>query len=1102
MPAIRDYTVNYNTSTSAQGFTQAAPTSVSGDLLLAMISADTGTQVYGAGDPISYCYGATAAPVYTDYTTAANNDTANDVNVLSSTPALNAALYCGHARRFRSVAFLLGTAANGTFTVTWEYWNGSAWTTLPSVTDGTTGYTAAAGVHRLVYWSYAPGDWATTSVNGTTAYWVRGRISAFTSVTTAPLATRVWIGEWQQLFATVNTSSHGVVYKQAASEPAEYLLAYTVAETTNGLILSIRNYDTKAPFSTTNDGSYAESNADTYQALDNTTTGIAQSFASTSGQLASASFYLKKNGTPTGNAVAKLYAHSGSLGTTSVPTGVALQVSEPFDVSTLTTTATLITFGFTFQYPLANATNYCIALEYTSGTSSNYIQVGYDASSPGHAGNKSTFASAAWSAQSGHDTCFYVTKFAYTTGTHSAAKSNMPTMTTSRNKTMLLYMATNSGVAVPSIIEGSATLIAGKDGTAHSDACSWSFQNIAGTTASNVGLSNMTAAAGTTSVIGVQPPESGTVVVPGYCAVDDSVYVSPFTGAAFNSDAVPVNTITTQLAGANAVINGTTLTNAVNTYTLADYGINTYHAMAKLTGVATNNTWAGWSASVVARTTLAGKNILFHISPQTPISIQTTDSVATANACGIAIGLGTSANNFKFWHVHGAGTAFGAASYVPVVVNTNNTTGLIQTTGTLNVNSIERIAVATSAKVVAATWLFGSIWALDKTVIAGGDSTEPVSIPGIVSAASSGHERYSCVIQGAGQMLALQPLQFGDGGVNNIYLDLNSTAIEFPTLYNKTAKKVNYCSVENFSGLTYFAGNTDTIKHRNSVVSSESKYHWRFATASVSSNTATFPSATYDFDGLSVIGAGNVWLNANVDLTGVTFNACDKITAVNNVMTRCVITKSAALSGNAAVYITGASQSALQTSLDKFVTCSFTFNTTPTAALELNYTGAAANITLNMTGYTFSNNTKDIYWTAPSNSALTINNLSGTNANTYSATNSNTVTFLNAKTFIISNIIDGSEIRILKQSDSSELAGAENVGASPSGLNNVTVDADPDNAGRYRATYSYNYISDIPVYVVAHHLNYQWLRSTATLKSTNGTLQIAQITDRQYANPA
>ena len=60
---------------------------------------------------------------------------------------------------------------------------------------------------------------------------------------------------------------------------------------------------------------------------------VGQSFTGNGLILNSAEFYLKKKGSPTGNAVVKIYAHSGTYGTSSVPTGSALATSDNFDVS-------------------------------------------------------------------------------------------------------------------------------------------------------------------------------------------------------------------------------------------------------------------------------------------------------------------------------------------------------------------------------------------------------------------------------------------------------------------------------------------------------------------------------------------------------------------------------------------------------------------------------------------------------------------------------------------------------------------------------------------------------------------------------------------------
>ena len=156
--------------------------------------------------------------------------------------------------------------------------------------------------------------------------------------------------------------------------------------------------------------SFSETNADAYNGMyGGWYIKRAQSFTAKAGNLSSCKFYLKKAGSPTGNAVAILYAHSGTYGASSVPTGAALATSNNFGVSTLTTSNQLIEFTFTGaqQYAMINGTYYCITCEYSGGDSSNLIYVASDVSSPTHGGNAAEYLSS-WAALSGHDNCFYV----------------------------------------------------------------------------------------------------------------------------------------------------------------------------------------------------------------------------------------------------------------------------------------------------------------------------------------------------------------------------------------------------------------------------------------------------------------------------------------------------------------------------------------------------------------------------------------------------------------------------------------------------------------------------------------------------------------------
>jgi hypothetical protein len=62
----------------------------------------------------------------------------------------------------------------------------------------------------------------------------------------------------------------------------------------------------------------------------------------------------------------------------------------------------------------------------------------------------------------------------------------------------------------------------------------------------------------------------------------------------------------------------------------------------------------------------------------------------------------------------------------------------------------------------------------------------------------------------------------------------------------------------------------------------------------------------------------------------------------------------------------------------------------------------------------------------------------------------------------------------------------------------MTVSADADNPGRYKASYSYGYTGDVPIYVVAFNEQYQALYLNNSLKADNSTLAVFQTSDRQY----
>lgn len=83
---------------------------------------------------------------------------------------------------FSNLVFDISQIAEDT-TFVWEYWNGSAWTTL-TVND-TSDQFKLLGVHSI-HWKI-PAAWATNTVNSITAFWVRARVSAVGSSPVGPI---------------------------------------------------------------------------------------------------------------------------------------------------------------------------------------------------------------------------------------------------------------------------------------------------------------------------------------------------------------------------------------------------------------------------------------------------------------------------------------------------------------------------------------------------------------------------------------------------------------------------------------------------------------------------------------------------------------------------------------------------------------------------------------------------------------------------------------------------------------------------------------------------------------------------------------------------
>ena len=139
---------------------------------------------------------------------------------------------------------------------------------------------------------------------------------------------------------------------------------------------------------------------------------IAQSFTGNGGNLYTIGVKVKKVGSPTFTLTAYLYAHSGTFGTSSVPTGAVLKTStNTFSESDISSDIQdWIFFTFDGAYTLTAATKYVLVIAITAGSglsSSAYVAVSCYTGF-GHNGNTASFQSSAWAARATYDCKFIV----------------------------------------------------------------------------------------------------------------------------------------------------------------------------------------------------------------------------------------------------------------------------------------------------------------------------------------------------------------------------------------------------------------------------------------------------------------------------------------------------------------------------------------------------------------------------------------------------------------------------------------------------------------------------------------------------------------------
>jgi len=183
--------MSYNPASNIFTFTQDST-----NLLEDLYNIDIGSSLTLMASTRSQCFQRNDVVVVTnnfqDQTPQANENTVDDMQLVPIN-SLNDECYWGNEdRKFAKITLVVTRAGVGTWTVTWQYSTATGWATL-TVTPSPSnfGQFKTAGIGTISF--TPPSAWAKRTVNGINAYWVRAKVTVFTSVATAPLGGQSWL---------------------------------------------------------------------------------------------------------------------------------------------------------------------------------------------------------------------------------------------------------------------------------------------------------------------------------------------------------------------------------------------------------------------------------------------------------------------------------------------------------------------------------------------------------------------------------------------------------------------------------------------------------------------------------------------------------------------------------------------------------------------------------------------------------------------------------------------------------------------------------------------------------------------------------------------
>jgi hypothetical protein len=312
-----------------------------------------------------------------------------------------------------------------------------------------------------------------------------------------------------------------------------------------------------------------------------------------------------------------------------------------------------------------------------------------------------------------------------------------------------------------------------------------------------------------------------------------------------------------------------------------------------------------------------------------------TGSVKTG---GVFVAVG-STSNYRIFQVLSRDNLVNTDDRAVFSVQINQTQTQSGQSGTApTVSAINRLWVLNRGNLATLAQYHCDYHIFNKIIVAGGTDTVPVDSEGVYNIGKFCRVK-TISKQGAGGLMPMVPLQIGGGDAVNFQIDAG--ALQFPRIYNRAKREINYHGANNAIGISYAGKSGDVIKHTNSVVTSASPYYWEIHSAATS-------AATWDFSGLVVVGA-LVTLRPVVTFDGMSFSNCQSITTTGSTVQNCAFKNSPILVSSPA---------------DAALVSNCTIAKTTGTSHGITITGTAANITLTnltFTGYAGSNGSTGEY---------------------------------------------------------------------------------------------------------------------------------------------